>query len=366
METLRKLVEANRQAYIMIMQKAKQAELDRVFSGSNISILSPPSVPLGAVSPNKGRIVLIGALLGLLGGIGFALVIDHFDTSAQKPQDVEKLLNVPILGTLPLVGSPARFMEELRINSRMDPKVSTVEFAAFKFPTAPFTDAIRIVQNAASGALRAGPGGVAMCVSSALPLEGKTLIAVFMATVTATEDKKVLVIDGDMRRPRIQQVFKASSDLPGLSDVLSGKCENIREVIHRSKVPGLFYMTAGSPPDNPVSLLKSDKFKEMLDTCRGWFDYVFIDTPPILGLVDTTVLAGNVDGTVLVAKAGHTPLEVLRQAKETVSRGQGRILGVVLNMADQKAHRYTAYRYFGYNYYSHNYYSKRENNDKQA
>jgi polysaccharide biosynthesis transport protein len=171
----------------------------------------------------------------------------------------------------------------------------------------------------------------------------------------------VLVIDCDLRRPRIHEVFKTDLAGPGLSDLITGKCIDIKEAIRKSHVPGLFYMTSGTIPENPVPLLKTNTVKQILDSCRKTFDYVILDAPPVLGLVDATILSGYADGLVLVTKAGETPLDVLRQAKDSVFRGQGRVLGIVLNMAGGKSSRYSYYRYgqgrYGYHY--HKYYHKR-------
>jgi capsular exopolysaccharide synthesis family protein len=352
-EILKKMVEANSQTYVMLLQKTKQAEIDQGFMGHNIVVVNPATVPLAPVSPNVKRIILMGALLGLLGGIGLALGLDYFDGAAQTERDIEKRLNVPILGSVPRIESATGgYGIGSRVYEELDPRISTVEFVAHKFPTAPFTDAVRIVHNTAS-TLVAGTSGATMCFSSALPLEGKTLISVVMGTVVASENKKVLVVDGDLRRPRIHSIFNSKAHDAGLSDLITGKCLDIKEAIRKSSVPGLYYMTAGTIPDNPVALLKSERTHDILEACKKAFDFIILDAPPVLGLVDATILSGYADGLILVAKAGSTPVEVLRRAKESVFRGQVRLLGIVLNMADEKSGRYNyyRYRYYGYNYH---------------
>ncbi len=362
-EILKRMVEANSQAYILILQKAKQAELDHGFSGHNISVMSAPTLPLSPINANKSRIIIIGAILGLLGGVAVALGLEHFDASAQTPQELEKQLNVRILGAVPRIKNALGEVDEFRSKTDYDSPAPTAEFMAHEFPKAPFTDAIRIIQNAAANMLEGGPGAT-MCVSSALPLEGKTLIAVVMGTVVASESKRVLVIDGDMRRPRIHQVFKCRPDSIGLSDLITGNCTEIRQAIQKSKVPGLYYMTSGSLTENPVALLKSDKTQEIVLACKKAFDFVIFDAPPLLGLVDANIISSYADGMILVAKAGHTPLEVLRQAKESIFRSQGKLLGIVLNMADEKLRGYGSYGYgsygygYGYGYHPYGYSEK--------
>jgi len=183
-----------------------------------------------------------------------------------------------------------------------------------------------------------------------------------MATVIASELKRVLVIDGDMRRPRIHEVFKSKNESPGLADLITGKCVDIKEAIHRSPVPGVFFMTSGSHSENPVALLKTERMQNVLDECRKEFDFVILDAPPILGLVDASILSGYADGLILVTKSGHTPLDVLLQAKESVFRGRGRLLGIVVNMAEHKS---SGSRYYYNSRYSH-YYSSHYYHKNQA
>jgi capsular exopolysaccharide synthesis family protein len=353
-EILRKMVDANSQTYLMLLQKTKQAELDHGIMGHNVSMNSAPTLPVAAISPRKNKIILMGAMLGLFGGIFLAVGLAVLDTSAKTPEEIEKRLNLPILGAVPTLDRGRGFMQ---IKSKKMP----FEFMAHEFPSSPFTDAVRIVQNTISACIPGHSACSMMCVSSALPLEGKTLISIVMGTVIASERKKVLLVDCDLRRPRIHEVFKTDLAEPGLSDLITGKCIDIKDAIRKSHVPGLFYMTSGTIPDNPVPLLKTKTIQQIFDSCRKTFDYVILDAPPVLGLVDATILSGYSDGLVLVTKAGQTPVDVLRQAKDSVFRGQGRVLGIVLNMAGGKSSRYSYYRYgqgrYGYHY--HKYYNKR-------
>jgi capsular exopolysaccharide synthesis family protein len=201
--------------------------------------------------------------------------------------------------------------------------------------------------------------GSSIVVSSALPLEGKTLISVVMGTVVASEKKRVLVIDGDLRNPRIHQVFHCEADNVGLSDLLTGKTQKLKEAIRQCHIPGLYYMPAGFVPENPVALLKNRRIQDVLEACKKVFDAVIIDAPPILGLVDARVLSAYTDGIILVTRAGHTPIEVLREAKDAVMAGQGKLIGIVLNMADRKkAYGSSYYNSRYYNRYYHRYYHR--------
>jgi len=344
-EILRKIVEANGQMYVMLLQRAKQAELDHGTLGHNIVMSSAPTLPLSPILPNKSRILLMGAILGLMGGVGLAFALAQVDRTVRSTEEIRKHLNLPILGAVPRI---APVKEECSVPDLGD----RYEFLAYRCPSSPFTDAVRIVQNTAS-AFMPGDSSCSVCISSALPLEGKTLMSVVMGTVIASEHKNVLVIDGDLRRPRIHSIFNTREGETGLSDLITGKCTELKDAVRQSHVPGLYYMTSGTIPENPVALLKTMRMQQILDACKKVFDVVVLDAPPVLGLVDARILSSYCDGLILVTKAGHTSIEMLRQAKEAVFQGQGRLLGIVLNMTERKHHGY-------YDYYNHKYYSRRD------
>lgn len=343
-EILKKAMEANAQIYLMLLKKSKQAEMDQGILGQKIIVSSEPSIPVAPVSPKKNKIMAVGAILGLVCGMGLALVLQIFDDTVQSTKDIQDRLKVPILGVVPKLRGSGR-------NLNMDVDGTQYEFLAHRYPSSPFADAVRIIQDTASSLLP-DPSSAMLCISSALPMEGKTLLSVVMGTVMASEGKRVLIIDGDLRKPRIHKVFGSDEIAPGLSDLIAGSSEELKHAVRGSIVEGLYYMTAGPVPDNPTVLLKSERMQEIVEECRKIFDVVIIDSSPLLGVVDARILSGYSDGLILVSRAGHTPFEILRQAKEAILERNGRLLGIVLNMADQKSDGYS--RYYRKYYYSKN------------
>jgi polysaccharide biosynthesis transport protein len=341
-EILKKAMEANAQVYLMLLKKSKQAEMDQGVMGQNIIISSEPSIPVAPVSPKKNKIIAAGAILGLMCGLGLALVLQIFDDTVQSTKDIQDRLKIPILGVVPKLKGSGRHMN-------VDADGTPYEFLAHRYPSSPFADAVRIIQDTASSLLP-DPSDAMICVSSALPMEGKTLLCVVMGTVIASEGKRVLIIDGDLRKPRIHKVFGSDEIAPGLSDLVTGRSDELKPAIRGSNVEGLYYMTAGPVPDNPTVLLKSERMQEVIEECRKIFDVVIVDSSPLLGVVDARILSGYSDGLILVSRAGHTPLEILKQAKEAIRERNGRLLGIVLNMADQKSDGYS--RYYRKYYYS--------------
>ncbi len=335
---------------LALLQKYKQAAVENEVVGHNIIVSSAPSLPVAAVYPNKIKIMGVAALLGLLGGLAFAVCLETIDRSVKTMGEVEKTLNVPILGMIPKIA---------RIKKTADdqPMARNAEFLPYRAPVSPFADAIRIVQHTASSFIGTDSSS-AITVSSALPLEGKTFIALSMAVAIASENQKVILIEADLRRPRVQYVFDHPGDGPGLADLLTGKVTDLKKAIKKSQVPGLFFMTAGTLPKNPVALLKTRAMQDVIDACKKAFDFVIIDAPPLLGLADASILSRQSDGLILVTKQGHTSVDVLRRAYDTALRAQGRVLGVVLNMAEPKS--------AGYHYYNSRYYSRYYHKDNSG
>ncbi len=341
-QVLKRMVDANQQVYVSLLQKFKQAAVDNEVMGHNITISSAPTLPDAAIYPNKTKIMGMAALLGMLGGIACAIGFEQLDRTVKTTGEVEKHLNVPILGLVPKIGREKRYRLK-------DAKVRSAEFLPYGLPISPFADAIRIVQHTVVGFIGAESGS-AVSISSALPLEGKTFIAVSMATAVASENKKCIIIDGDMRRPRVQEVFETKNDGPGLTDLLTGKITDMKKAVQKSHIPGLFFLPAGALARNPVALLKSQTMQDIVEACKKAFDFVIIDAPPILGLADASIISRYTDGLILVAKQGHTSVDVLRRAHDAVIRARGHPIGVVLNMAEP--------RIGGYHYYNSKHYQR--------
>jgi capsular exopolysaccharide synthesis family protein len=342
----RKAVEANSRIFMILLQRSKEAELEHGVMGHTVVVSSAPTLPLGPVYPHKPRIMLIGAMLGLLGGILAAVAREYLDDTVQNTREMQRHLNVPILGSVPrLENGAAR-------RGRQADGPTGLEFTPYHSPASAFSDAARIVQNTTAAYMPADSTPV-ICISSAGPTEGKTLLTIVMGAVIASEGKKALVIDADMRKPRVHKAFGDEDRGPGLTDLITGKVQNLVEVIRASKVPGLYYLPVGYPPENPVSLLKSPRFRDILAACRSTFDEVLVDTPPILGIADARVVAGCTDGMILVTRAGHTPVTFVQQAAEAIQQIDGRVLGIVLNMTGPRGDGYRGnyYRSRYYHYY---------------
>jgi capsular exopolysaccharide synthesis family protein len=234
---------------------------------------------------------------------------------------------------------------------------SGYEFLAHNAPKAPVSEAIKNIKTSIFLSLPATSIGT-LVVSSAVPQEGKTFISVSIASVLCSNSKKVLLVDADLRRPRIGKVFSQPDNIPGLTTYLTQESAKLQSILHKSKVPGLYYVTAGPLPPNPVALLESERMLEFVNKCRRVFDFVIFDSPPVAGFSDARILSNKVDGVIMVVREGNVPLELIRQSKSMITSANGRILGVVLNMANGSSDYYgTGYSGY-YRYYGHYYGSK--------
>jgi len=219
------------------------------------------------------------------------------------------------------------------------------------------SNAIRNIENSI---FLANPGRATQClaVSSARSSEGKTLIATSMAAILALEKThRVVIVDADLRRPRLHKVLGVQGPGYGLASIFEGKKPDFRRLVRvKQEVPGLFYVTSGPVPDDPALILQSERARQVFDYLKESFDYVIIDCPPVLGLPDTPKICLNADGLVMVARQGHVCRHELQQAIKIMSSAKAcPILGVVMNMAYAPGAMKYVYRYSGrydrYSYY---------------
>lgn len=180
--------------------------------------------------------------------------------------------------------------------------------------------------------------------TSALPNEGKTTIAVNVAAAMAASDKKTLIVDADMRNPTAHLLFNLVNTR-GLSDIIS-QGGDWRQFVYKAKVPNLYIITAGRKPSNPSRFLSSDRFNSLLAELAQEFDYIVLDTPPLLLVPDTQIISPHVDGVILVVKNGKTSRDLLKEAHETLVRANANVIGAVLNHAGKKENVYG----YGYGY----------------
>lgn len=314
--------------------QARQKELSVVNnSGSNnVRIIDRAEEPKAPYSPDPRRNLFIALVLGLALGVATAVGIDYLDDTIKTPEDITRKLKLPFLGLVPSVGG-----EKLPILSGPVPH--------------DFGEAYRAIRTSlvfSSG----NDEKKVIAVTSAQPLEGKTTTACNLAMALAFGGSRVLLIDADMRRPGMHKIMGLRNDI-GLSHLLVGRAR-ARDAIQRTHDPNLWVLSAGRTPPNPSELLSSERMKKLIDNLStGPFDWVIIDTPPVLAVTDAVIIAPLVSGVAFVLGAEMTRRRLAERAVETLLASTPRVLGCVLNRVDYDRNKYYYSRFYGYQYKSY-------------
>lgn len=339
-ETLNALIA--RQNEMALSTRLKEMDV----TSSNIRVVDRARPPLTPFRPNKKLNVILGLLVGLGLGVGMALFLDYLDNTIQRPEEIERLVGLPALAMIPHHGTPSPTLARVRRREATPAVAETVDLVVHRDGRCAAAEAYRELRTAL---LLSNPGHPPrhILVTSSVPAEGKSATAVNLAVVLAQLGRSVLLIDSDLRRPRLHRVFDAENGR-GVSTYLSGLEDDAKRLVVSTDVDHLDLFTSGPIPPNPSELLNSPVFGEMGAKLIGaGYDHVIYDSPPVLSVADAAIIASVVDATILVLRAGRTPRESLRLAVDKFSQGGIRPIGVVLNDLDVDSHLYAQYRYYG-------------------
>jgi capsular exopolysaccharide synthesis family protein len=329
---LQREAESNRQVYESLLQREKELRVVSNSRANNVRLLDRAEVPGAPFTPNTRRAWLMALLFGLGIGIAAAFAIDYLDDTVKTPEDVTWRLHLSFLGLVPKVHG-----ERHPLLSGPVPHDFGEAFRALRtaIVASSGTDATRLI-----------------AVTSTQPLEGKTTTAVNIALALAIGGARVLLIDADMRRPSLHKAIRLPNDR-GLSELLAGK-SRMREVVQRCGDPNLLVITAGHTPSNPSELLASDRMRAFLhQLTTGPFDWVIIDTPPVLAVTDAVVMAPLVHSIAFVVGAEMTRWRLAERAIETLQAGHPKSIAAILNRVDFDRNRYYYSRYYGHQYKSY-------------
>jgi capsular exopolysaccharide synthesis family protein len=333
-------VETNKGIYQSLLERAKEIESMVGVSASNIQVVDRARLPILPFKPKVSRNLLLAVVLGLMGGIGLAFLLEHFTDTILNPDEITDRFRIPLLGVLPFTKSDGGF---------------PLEKILLEDPRSPLSEALRTtrVSIQLSGA---DLNARSFVISSTQPGEGKTLVAVNLAYTFAGAGERVALIDADLRKPRIHRIFgDQESNSPGLSRFLAGVVD-MPKLFPAADQKRLFILPAGPVPPNPVELLASHRFKRLIEVLHKYFDRIIIDAPPHHGFADVLVLSRNVGGVVLVSSIGETTRSNLKHFKKSIINVQGNMLGCIINKVNMtKRYGYRSYyRYYqAYNYYSY-------------
>jgi polysaccharide biosynthesis transport protein len=323
--------ESNRQIYQALLQQEKELRVISNSRTNNVQVMDRAEVPGGPFSPNRRRDLFTAILAGLVAALALVFGAEYLDDTVKTPEDVSRRLKLPLLGLVPAVRGP-------------------VPVLAGEVPHV-FGEAFRSLRTSLVFT-SASDGTRLIAVTSSQPLEGKTTTACNVAMALALGGSRVLLIDADMRRPGLHKLLGIPNEA-GLSNVLVGQFK-VREALQATLNPNLFVITAGRIPPNPSELLSSERMQLFLTNLQtGPFDWVIIDTPPVLAVTDAVLIARAVSGVVYVIGSEMTRRVHAERALEMLMAGRPKSIGAVLNRVDFERNKYYYSRYYGYSYHSY-------------
>jgi capsular exopolysaccharide synthesis family protein len=350
---LRREAEANKALYDSLQTKLKEAQISSGLKSSNIRIIDPAMIPSTPSRPAKTRNIALAFLVGLVGGIGLALLREYLDNTVKTPDDVETLARLPSLAVVPTFGEGA-------VEAKRSGFLATasgnghdrrMELVAQHLPKSHLSEAFRALRTALLLSQPDHPPQVIL-VTSALPREGKTTAAANLAVTLAQLGDKTILVDADLRKPGIGRLLDLDAGKhAGLSSYLAGASSLDLVTVPHPAIPNLAAIPTGPLPPNPADLLSSNRLADAITELRKSFKFIVLDSPPIMAATDAVILSVQTDGVLLVVRSGETPKEAFTRTRDLLTSVKCHMLGVVLNAVDSNApDYYYSYRYYPYSY----------------
>ena len=350
---LRREAEANKALYDGLLTKLKEAGISAGLRSSNVRIVDPAMIPSTPARPAKARNIALAFLVGLVGGIGMALLREYLDNTVKTPDDVETLARLPSLAVVPAFGDGAssKKLAGLLTEASSNGHDKRIELVAQHLPKSNIAEGFRALRTALLLSQPDRPPQVIL-VSSALPREGKTTVAANLAVTLAQLGDKTVLIDADLRKPGIDRLLKlGSGKYAGLSSYLAGVSSLDLITVPYPGIPNLAAIPTGPLPPNPADLLSSHRLTDAIAELRTKYKFIVLDSPPIMAATDAVILSVQADGVLLVVRSGETPKEAFTRTCDLLTSVKSHLLGVVLNAVDANApDYYYSYRYYPYSY----------------
>ena len=344
---LRREFETNRGLYDGMLQRLREIGVASGAQENNIALIDSALRPGRPYLPNTQRNLLMALAIGLAVGVGLALILEFLDTTIRRTDDVEKLVGRPVLGLIPMVKLREQKQKTGATQKLQDRAVSHYSEV---HPKSAVSEAFRSLRTSL---MFSTPQGMpkTILVTSPGPGDGKTTNTINLATVMAQNGARVLVIDADLRKPRLHRDF-GIPHAPGLTNRIAGGQSSASEqsAIVPTSVENLFIMPSGSQAPNPAEMLSSERMRKIISMASRAFDHVIIDSAPVLGLADALILSRCVDGVIMVVGAGKTAKDSIKVSTRRMAQVQAPLLGVVMNQVDLDSPDYAYYTQYYYNY----------------
>ena len=357
-------IKTNRAMLDKLMESYGEVEITSAGLKSNIRITEHSALPRSPVAPKRLNNILLSFVLSLIGGIGLVLFLDYINNKIETVEDIDRYLKLPALGVIPmfegnkpnkLLGRGGHSKELVRTNA-------VTRGASMILTDIDATSSVAESYRQLRTALLLSSAGHAprtLLITSSQPAEGKTTTSVNTAISLAQTGAAVLIVDADLRRPRVHKIFGLKNNA-GLCNFLTGDTDLASLV--QVAMPNLYVLPVGPLPPNPAELLGSSRMKQVVETLSQNFDSVVIDSPPVASFADSLILSALVDGVIIVVKGSVTPREMAQRTKSLLQSVGAKILGVVVNQIKLQPHDY----YYYSTYYSRYYYGDEGQRKKEA
>jgi len=353
-----RVAKVNSENYTFLLQKREEARIAMESTISNLNVVDAAVIPSAPIIPNVRKNLLLGFLAGLGLGIMLAFLLEYLDDTIKDADQAKRVTGIPLLGSIPQIGgnmSRKKGLPRPEEVSRITGGEAGQELIipnkgaliSQSEPRSVATESFRALRTSLHFSAINKDKKV-MIFTSTFPREGKSVISSNTAVVTAQTGARVLMVDCDLRRSSLHEKFHFSKT-PGLSEILT-RDVTYEEAIHKTEIPNLDLVCAGTTPPNPSELLGSEAMRKFLLTQREKYDYIMIDAPPVLAVTDAPVLTTVSDIVILVMEAGRVPIKAAQHMREILARLNAPVAGLVLNDKTGKGEHYS--------YYGHGYYSK--------
>jgi tyrosine-protein kinase Etk/Wzc len=339
---LTRLAKVNADIYTFLLNKHEEARIAKASTISNINIVDPAITPELPIKPRKAKNLILGLMVGLMLGVGLAFFQEYLDDTIKDGDQAKRLLGIPVLGTIN------------HIQMRADEADSRATMVVYNEPKSIAAEAFRSLRTSLHFSAINRDKKI-LLVTSTFPGEGKSTVATNLALTLSQTGARVLIIDGDLRRPSLHEKF-GFAKAPGLTEVLAGDVD-LERVLWPAPMAGLFCLPSGTNPPNPAELLGSEKMEQLLTSLSERYDHIVIDAPPVLAVTDAPLLTGICDLVLVVLEAGRVPVKAALRMQEMLASVHARVAGMVINDKSGRGETYGGYGYrYGYGY-SYGYYS---------
>jgi capsular exopolysaccharide synthesis family protein len=332
-QVLQQEVDSSRGLYDMLLKRLKETNVNEENRTMNIHVVDPAETPKNPAKPRLMLNLLLSCLVGLMLGVGLSFFMEYIDNTIKTPADLKQYFNLPYLGPVP--------------NFEIKEDVPGNDLIILTSPKSSSSEAFRGLRtNILFSSAKHVPQVI--LVTSSAAQEGKTLISSNLAVAMAQGGVRTLILDCDMRRPRMNKIFGLPRD-PGMSNILVGE-SSWEDLVRPTPVDKLWFIPSGPIPPNPAELVSSDLMEDLVGQLRGRYDRIIIDSPPVTAVTDSVALSRLVDGLVLVIKTGVTSRDIINSTVRALKEINAKILGVVLNDIPVGKDSYYYYQYHYYYY----------------